>query len=387
MLQQTTVAAVRGYFAAFVARWPTVADLAAAPDAEVMAAWAGLGYYARARNLLACARAVARERGGRFPDTEAELAGAARHRRLHRRRHRRHRLRPAGRGGRRQRRAGDGAALRGRGRRCRRRSRACARSPPALTPAARPGDYAQAVMDLGATICTPRSARLRHLPVDGRAAPAAGAGIAADAAAPRGEAGQAGPPRHRLARAPRRRRGPRRDPAAVRASSAACSACPAAPGPNAPAPAHPPFAADWRDLGRGPPHLHPLPPDPAPPRRPRPGGLLPALRRLPPRRRPRARAPQRHAQGAPPRPAGTALTPPHARPCARTACACLPPGQAHPAVPHAVPFHVLFAHARVTQPSGQVRQPQAGAGRASGNRRRAVVPGAKKGPGQNPGRS
>ena len=59
MLQQTTVAAVAGYFATFTARWPTVADLAAAPDAEVMAAWAGLGYYARARNLLKCARAVA----------------------------------------------------------------------------------------------------------------------------------------------------------------------------------------------------------------------------------------------------------------------------------------------------------------------------------------
>ena len=62
MLQQTTVAAVKGHFAAFVARWPRVEDLAAAPDAAVMAAWAGLGYYARARNLLSCARAVVRER-------------------------------------------------------------------------------------------------------------------------------------------------------------------------------------------------------------------------------------------------------------------------------------------------------------------------------------
>ena len=59
MLQQTTVAAVASYFAAFTTRWPTVGDLAAAEDGEVMAAWAGLGYYARARNLLACARAVA----------------------------------------------------------------------------------------------------------------------------------------------------------------------------------------------------------------------------------------------------------------------------------------------------------------------------------------
>ena len=58
MLQQTTVAAVRDYFRRFTDRWPTVADLAAAEDAAVMAEWAGLGYYARARNLLACARAV-----------------------------------------------------------------------------------------------------------------------------------------------------------------------------------------------------------------------------------------------------------------------------------------------------------------------------------------
>ncbi len=73
MLQQTTVAAVRGYFAAFTARWPTVAALAAADDAEVMQAWAGLGYYARARNLLACARAIVAEHGGRFPAAEATL--------------------------------------------------------------------------------------------------------------------------------------------------------------------------------------------------------------------------------------------------------------------------------------------------------------------------
>ena len=72
MLQQTTVAAVKSYFAEFTRRWPTVADLAAAPEGEVMAAWAGLGYYARARNLLACAREVA-ERGGTFPDNEDGL--------------------------------------------------------------------------------------------------------------------------------------------------------------------------------------------------------------------------------------------------------------------------------------------------------------------------
>jgi A/G-specific adenine glycosylase len=73
MLQQTTVPHATPYFLAFTARWPTVTDLAAAPDADVMAAWAGLGYYARARNLLACARAVARNHGGVFPDTEAGL--------------------------------------------------------------------------------------------------------------------------------------------------------------------------------------------------------------------------------------------------------------------------------------------------------------------------
>jgi A/G-specific adenine glycosylase len=73
MLQQTTVPHATPYFLKFTARWPTVSDLAAAEDGEVMAAWAGLGYYARARNLLACARAVARDHGGVFPDTEEVL--------------------------------------------------------------------------------------------------------------------------------------------------------------------------------------------------------------------------------------------------------------------------------------------------------------------------
>ena len=71
MLQQTTVAAVTPRFERFVARWPTVDALAAASDEEVLGEWAGLGYYARARNLIACAREVT-ARGG-FPDTEAEL--------------------------------------------------------------------------------------------------------------------------------------------------------------------------------------------------------------------------------------------------------------------------------------------------------------------------
>ena len=73
MLQQTTVAAVTPRFAAWVARWPTFAALAQADDADVMAAWAGLGYYARARNLVACAKVVMAEHGGVFPRTEAAL--------------------------------------------------------------------------------------------------------------------------------------------------------------------------------------------------------------------------------------------------------------------------------------------------------------------------
>jgi len=73
MLQQTTVATVRDYFQRFTARWPTVADLAAAQDADVMGEWAGLGYYARARNLLKCARVVVAEHGGRFPETRVAL--------------------------------------------------------------------------------------------------------------------------------------------------------------------------------------------------------------------------------------------------------------------------------------------------------------------------
>ncbi|TRD12249.1 A/G-specific adenine glycosylase [Erythrobacter insulae] len=71
MLQQTTVAAVKPYFEKFTVRWPNVDALAAAPDEDIMAAWAGLGYYSRARNLAKCAKAVS-ERGG-FPQTEPEL--------------------------------------------------------------------------------------------------------------------------------------------------------------------------------------------------------------------------------------------------------------------------------------------------------------------------
>lgn len=156
MLQQTTVAAVREYFRRFTERWPTVADLAAAEDAAVMGEWAGLGYYARARNLLACARAVVRDYGGVFPATREGLLGlpgigpytasaiaAIAH------------DEPAT--------VVDGnvervmarlwlveAPLPG-------AKAELTRLAAVLTPTARPGDYAQAVMDLGATICTPRN--------------------------------------------------------------------------------------------------------------------------------------------------------------------------------------------------------------------------------------
>ncbi len=156
MLQQTTVAAVRDYHRKFIGLWPTVADLAAADDADVMATWAGLGYYARARNLLKCARAVVADHGGIFPDaydvlltlpgigpyTAAAIAAIAFDRpetvvdgnveRVMARLYDVHAPLP-----------GSKVEL-----------TALARD---LTPQERPGDYAQAVMDLGATICTPRS--------------------------------------------------------------------------------------------------------------------------------------------------------------------------------------------------------------------------------------
>jgi A/G-specific adenine glycosylase len=156
MLQQTTVAAVRDYWRRFVARWPTVSDLARAEDATVMAEWAGLGYYARARNLLKCARAVAALPDARFPETRdalmalpgigpytaAAVAAIAFNE-------------PAT--------VVDGNVERVMARifamldpvsLSKPRLVALATS---LTPRDRPGDYAQAVMDLGATICTPRN--------------------------------------------------------------------------------------------------------------------------------------------------------------------------------------------------------------------------------------
>lgn len=156
MLQQTTVAAVRDYFRAFVTKWPSVQDLANAADEDVMAAWAGLGYYARARNLLACARMVTESYGGVFPDTREHLlklpgigpytASAISAIAFDR----------------------PETVLDGNVERVMARIFAVTDPLPgskktlwehadALTPIFRPGDYAQAVMDLGATICTPRS--------------------------------------------------------------------------------------------------------------------------------------------------------------------------------------------------------------------------------------
>lgn len=155
MLQQTTVQAVKAYFEKFTTLWPTVNDLAAAPTEDVMKAWAGLGYYARARNLKKCAEAVAQDHGGVFPDTveglralpgigdytSAAIAAIAFDR-------------PA-------------AVMDGNVERVVSRLYTIGEPLPGskpqmkmrvveLTPSDRPGDFAQAMMDLGATICTPK---------------------------------------------------------------------------------------------------------------------------------------------------------------------------------------------------------------------------------------
>jgi len=164
MLQQTTVATVGDYFRRFVERWPTVEALAAAPLDQVLSAWAGLGYYARARNLHACAQAVVERHGGRFPADEEslrELPGI-----------------------------GDytSAAIRaiafdqsasavdGNVERVIARLHAIETPLPdakheiraraaRLVPQLRAGDYAQAMMDLGATVCTPRQPHCVICPV------------------------------------------------------------------------------------------------------------------------------------------------------------------------------------------------------------------------------
>jgi A/G-specific adenine glycosylase len=156
MLQQTTVAAVKPYFAAFLARWPSVQHLARADIGEVMREWAGLGYYSRARHLHGCANIVAEEFGGEFPRTEAALLQLP----------------------------GIGpytaaaiaaiafgepaAAVDGNIARVIARLFAIGTPPPAakartkarasrLVPRERPGDFTQALMDLGATLCSPKN--------------------------------------------------------------------------------------------------------------------------------------------------------------------------------------------------------------------------------------
>jgi A/G-specific adenine glycosylase len=155
MLQQTTVRAVGPFFRRFLERWPTVGELAAAEDGAVMAAWAGLGYYSRARNLIGCARAVAARPGAQFPRTAAELtelpgigaytaaaiAALAFDERV--------------------------AVVDGNVERVVTRLFAIDMPMPAaksavrqalqpLVPRDRPGEFAEALMDLGATICTPK---------------------------------------------------------------------------------------------------------------------------------------------------------------------------------------------------------------------------------------
>jgi len=164
MLQQTTVAAVKDYFHRFTTRWPDVEALAAAQDADVMAEWAGLGYYARARNLLACAREVVANGG--FPDsrdglqalpgigpyTSAAIAAIAWDH--------------------------PETVVDGNVERVVARlfavtdplpgaKPALTRLAQTLTPQHRAGDYAQAVMDLGATICSPRTPRCTDCPLEG----------------------------------------------------------------------------------------------------------------------------------------------------------------------------------------------------------------------------
>ena len=166
MLQQTTVQAVKAYYEKFLTLWPQVGDLAAAPVEDVMKAWAGLGYYSRARNLHACAIAVAQDHGGRFPDTEeglrrlpgigpytaAAIAAIAFGRRA--------------------------VVVDGNVERVVSRLHALAQPMPSAKPAIRmaadamwpklrSGDFAQALMDLGATICTPRRPACALCPFSG----------------------------------------------------------------------------------------------------------------------------------------------------------------------------------------------------------------------------
>ena len=166
MLQQTTVAAVIPFYERFLARWPSVEALAAASLDQVLAAWAGLGYYSRARNLHKCAQIVAKEHGGRFPDTEdglLELPGIGPYTAAA--------IAAIAFGV--QATPVDGNIERVMARLfavkqplpgAKPRIRELART---LTPAARAGDFAQACMDLGAGICTPRRPSCLMCPLHG----------------------------------------------------------------------------------------------------------------------------------------------------------------------------------------------------------------------------
>ncbi len=170
MLQQTTVATVKAYFERFTKRWPSVAALASADEGDVMAAWAGLGYYSRARNLIACARVLAAEgfptdedglRGlpGVGPYTSAAIAAIAFGQRAV---------------------VVDGNVERVVARLfavetplplAKPELRAFAAE---ITPDRRCGDFAQAMMDLGATICLPRTPRCDICPLASHCAAHAG---------------------------------------------------------------------------------------------------------------------------------------------------------------------------------------------------------------------
>jgi len=159
MLQQTTVAAVIPRFGRFIARWPSIAALARASDEDILSEWAGLGYYARARNLIACAREVARR--GAFPSTAAELRqlpgigtytaaaiaaigfgerAAAVDTNVERVMSRLHGLKQSTR-------------------------TQIERLTLQMIPDGRAGDFTQAMMDLGATICRPKSAQCGICPL------------------------------------------------------------------------------------------------------------------------------------------------------------------------------------------------------------------------------
>jgi A/G-specific adenine glycosylase len=250
MLQQTTVPHAAPYFLDFTRRWPTVSALAAAPDAEVMAAWAGLGYYARARNLLACAKAVAGDHGGVFPGTEAGLLALP----------------------------GVGAytaaavaaiafdrpanVVDGNVERVMARLYAVETPVPAAKPELkrlagllvtndRPGDWAQALMDLGATVCRPKAPLCDRCP------------LAADCAAFAGGAPETYPRKTAKAERPRRygaafvivRNGQialvTRPPRGLLGGMLALPTTDwrSAPWTNAEAIAAAPVAADWRPAG------------------------------------------------------------------------------------------------------------------------------------------